>query len=295
MKSRRCPGSVVSSIRRSSRCWSCGRTESCWWLASISRVTASRLARLGLEVEIFENERLDQVLENIARLGKLLDREQAAAERIAAILGMRQAVARSGGGTRTPCDSWRYWIVHLSTWSGPKPFSTKCSKPWGREISRRGLAAGYPRGSIEWLIAAKPELLLDMTPGSQDGRAFWARWPSLPAVVVGSGSDSGCQPHQPAGSRAGSRAARTGGRGSWHRDRRRDRVGAVGRLRSQSESQSRVPGRAASMIRLSLSRMILVLGSLAAGLAAISLFALVTGPSRIGRRRSAWAALSGER
>jgi ABC-type Fe3+-hydroxamate transport system substrate-binding protein len=49
----------------------------------------------------------------------------------------------------------------------------------------RGLAAGYPRGSIEWLIAARPELLLDLTPGSQDSRAFWARWPSLPAVESG--------------------------------------------------------------------------------------------------------------
>jgi ABC-type Fe3+-hydroxamate transport system substrate-binding protein len=46
----------------------------------------------------------------------------------------------------------------------------------------RTLGGGYPRGSIEWVIGAKPELLLDMTPGGEDGRTFWGRWPSLPAV-----------------------------------------------------------------------------------------------------------------
>jgi ABC-type Fe3+-hydroxamate transport system substrate-binding protein len=46
------------------------------------------------------------------------------------------------------------------------------------------LSPGYPRGSIEWLIAARPELLLDMTPGAVDAASFWARWPSLPAVAA---------------------------------------------------------------------------------------------------------------
>ena len=142
-----------------------------------------QLARLGLEVEIFENERLDQVLENIARLGKILDREQAAAERIAAILGMRQAVAEAVAGRERPAtlavlDRSPLYLV------GSETFLDEMLETVGARNLARGLAAGYPRGSIEWLIAAKPELLLDMTPGSQDGRAFWARWPSLPAVVA---------------------------------------------------------------------------------------------------------------
>ena len=47
----------------------------------------------------------------------------------------------------------------------------------------RDRAPGFPRGSIEWLIAARPELLLDMTPGAESAARFWARWPSLPAVA----------------------------------------------------------------------------------------------------------------
>jgi ABC-type Fe3+-hydroxamate transport system substrate-binding protein len=143
-----------------------------------------RLARLGLQVEVFENERLDQVLENIARLGKILDREQAAAQRIAAILGMRRAVARAVAGRESPAtlavlDRSPLYLV------GSDTFLDEMLETVGARNLARGLAAGYPRGSIEWLIAAKPELLLDMTPGGQDGRAFWARWPSLPAVASG--------------------------------------------------------------------------------------------------------------
>ncbi len=143
----------------------------------------AQLARLGLEVEIFENERLDQVLENIARLGKILDREQAAAERIASILGMRRAVARAVAGRERPAtlavlDRSPLYLV------GSDTFLDEMLETVGARNLARDLSTGYPRGSIEWLIAAKPELLLDMTPGSEDGRAFWARWPSLPAVVA---------------------------------------------------------------------------------------------------------------
>jgi ABC-type Fe3+-hydroxamate transport system substrate-binding protein len=52
----------------------------------------------------------------------------------------------------------------------------------GADNLGRRLARGYPRASIEWLIAARPDLLLDMTPDSELAAEFWARWPSLPAV-----------------------------------------------------------------------------------------------------------------
>ena len=59
----------------------------------------------------------------------------------------------------------------------------------GAEVAR-----GYPRGSLEWLVAAGPELVIDLSPqaerddganGSADALEFWARWPSLPAVRTG--------------------------------------------------------------------------------------------------------------
>jgi iron complex transport system substrate-binding protein len=142
---------------------------------------AERLKKLGLHVEIYQNERLDEVLENIERIGRLLGRDPAAAARIRAILEMRAAVTVAASGrnkprtlavvTRTPL-----FVV------GAETFLDEMLEAVGAENLGRRLAKGYPRGSIEWLIGVGPELLLDMTPGEEPAAAFWARWPSLPAV-----------------------------------------------------------------------------------------------------------------
>jgi len=143
-----------------------------------------RLERLGIDVEVFENERLEQVLENIERLGSMLEREAAAAERIAAILAMRIAVAEAAADRARPAtlavvDRSPLFLVAGDT------FIDEMLEAVGANNLARSLGAGYPRGSIEWVIGAKPELLLDMTPGGEDGLAFWGRWPSLPAVSSG--------------------------------------------------------------------------------------------------------------
>ena len=145
---------------------------------------AERLERLGLEVDVYQNERLDQVLENIERLGRLLDREPQAAARIQQILETRRAVEvatrdRARPDTVAIVDRSPLYLV------GAETFLDELLEAVGANNLGRGLAAGYPRGSIEWLIAARPELLLDMTPGSDDAAAFWSRWPSLPAVAAG--------------------------------------------------------------------------------------------------------------
>jgi len=142
---------------------------------------AERLAKLGLEVEIYQNERLDEVLENIERIGALLSREEAAADRIRAIIEMRAAVAVAAQGrerrptlavvTRSPL-----FIV------GAETFLDEMLVAVGADNLGRRLAKGYPRASIEWLIGMRPELLLDLTPDTEPAREFWARWPSLPAV-----------------------------------------------------------------------------------------------------------------
>lgn len=142
------------------------------------------LARLGLTVETFENERLDQVLENIERLGRALGRADQARARIDAILQTRAAVARAVGKTPRPAtlaivDRSPLFLV------GGETFLDEMLDAVGADNLARRLGAGYPRGSIEWLIAARPELLLDMTPGEFGSAAFWARWPSLPAVQTG--------------------------------------------------------------------------------------------------------------
>lgn len=145
---------------------------------------ADRLARLGIEVEVYRNVRLAEVLENIERLGVLLHRESAAARRIRSILDTRAAVeaavrGRPRPGTLAIVDRAPLFLVGAGT------FLDEMLEAVGADNLARRLAKGYPRGSIEWLIDARPELLLDLTPGAEPAATFWARWPSLPAVAAG--------------------------------------------------------------------------------------------------------------
>jgi hypothetical protein len=50
----------------------------------------------------------------------------------------------------------------------------------GAENLANVFAEPYPRASLEWLIAAAPELILDASDDPEDPRTYWARWPSLP-------------------------------------------------------------------------------------------------------------------
>lgn len=146
---------------------------------------ADRIRRVGVEVEVYANERFGEVLENIERLGRLVGRSEAAAERIAAIRATRRAVERATAeqperpGTVAVVDRSPLFLV------GGETFLDEMLEAAGADNLVRQLGPGYPRGSLEWLIAAKPSLLLDMTPGGEAAPAFWAQWPSLPAVRAG--------------------------------------------------------------------------------------------------------------
>ena len=145
---------------------------------------AARLTRAGVAVDVYQNERLGQVFENIDRLGRLLGRETEAAARIAAIRAMQAAVEIATAARPRPTaiavvDRSPLYLVGRDT------FLDEMLAAVGAENLTRSLAPGYPRGSIEWLIAARPELVLDMTPGASEARVFWSRWPSLPAVANG--------------------------------------------------------------------------------------------------------------
>ena len=142
---------------------------------------AERLEKLGIEVEIFRNERLDEVLENIERIGALLARDAAAADRIGAILEMREAVAVAARGRERPSTLAIITRTPLFV-VGADTFLDEMLEAVGARNLGRRLGKGYPSASIEWLIGVAPELLLDLTPGAERAADFWARWPSLPAV-----------------------------------------------------------------------------------------------------------------
>jgi iron complex transport system substrate-binding protein len=142
---------------------------------------AGRLERLGLFVDVYTNERFDQVLENIERLGRLVDRVERADRRILEIRAVRHAVVqatrqRARPATLAVVDRDPLFVV------GGGTFLDEMLAASGADNLARSLGDGYPRASLEWLIAARPELILDMTPTAGEAARFWSRWPSLPAV-----------------------------------------------------------------------------------------------------------------
>lgn len=154
------------------------------------------LRRLGLAVEVFRNERYEQVLENLDRLGQMTGRTTAAGRRIREIRAARAAVERAARGrarraTVIVLDRSPFYVV------GAETFLDELLAAVGADNLGARLAKGYPRASLEWLVASRPDLLLDLSPQLEAEQravvpgtspspnaalAFWSRWPSLPAV-----------------------------------------------------------------------------------------------------------------
>ena len=144
----------------------------------------SRLEGMHIRVLAFENIRFDQVLANIAGLGELVGRQPQAERRIETIRRTRSAVTRATAGRRRVpmimvIQRDPIFIV------GSGSFIAEMLTAVGADNLGAEFDDAYPRVAVEWLLAAAPEVLLDLTPESQEPLAYWSRWPALPAVVSG--------------------------------------------------------------------------------------------------------------
>jgi ABC-type Fe3+-hydroxamate transport system substrate-binding protein len=145
----------------------------------------SRLEGLGLRVVAFPNIRFDDVLENVEDLGALVGREQAARRRIDAIRGARTAV-RLAVGEREPVPC----IVVLQRDPlfvvGSGSFLDEMLADVGGHNLAGVLGDPYPRVGLEWLVAAAPQVIVDMSlDAGVDSSVldYWRRWPTIPAVA----------------------------------------------------------------------------------------------------------------
>ena len=142
-----------------------------------------RLEGIGIRVESFENLRLDQVLENIARLGGLVGREAEANQRIEAIREARASAERLTAGRSHPktlviLQRDPVFVV------GSGGFIDELLASTGARNLGAAFGEPYPQVAVEWLIDAGPEVLIDMTDEPGDPLAFWSRWPAIPAVAA---------------------------------------------------------------------------------------------------------------
>jgi iron complex transport system substrate-binding protein len=144
----------------------------------------ARLASLGVPLLALDPTSFDEVLASIRTLGDRLGRAAAARERIAAIERRRDAVARDAAGRprlRAVLVLQREPLFLV----GAGSFIDEMLRVAGAENLAAPLGERYPRASLEWLIAAAPDAILDASAEPDDAKAHWGRWSSLPAVRNG--------------------------------------------------------------------------------------------------------------
>jgi iron complex transport system substrate-binding protein len=144
----------------------------------------ARLEELGVEVLELPNITLAELLASIEALGARVGRGAAARARVSEIQSAwRAAAAASAARPRVRAvlvlQREPLYVV------GRGSFIDSMLGAAGAENLANVFAEPYPRASLEWLIAAAPELILDASEDPEEPRSYWARWPSLPAVAAG--------------------------------------------------------------------------------------------------------------
>ena len=144
----------------------------------------ARLRALELRVVVCENIELDQVLDNIAVLGELVGRREAATTRIDAIVRAREA-ARALTADRDPTRTLMVLQRDPVFVVGSGGFIDEMLTAAGADNLGASFGEPYPQVAVEWLIDARPDVLIDMTDEPGEPIAYWSRWPAIPAVAAG--------------------------------------------------------------------------------------------------------------
>jgi iron complex transport system substrate-binding protein len=141
----------------------------------------ARLAELGIDVLALDPVTFDEVLAMIETLGARVGRDEAAQSRVAAIRSAKAEVERASGGRSRPRTVLVLQREPLFV-VGAGSFIDDMLRAAGADNLGAQLGQPYPRASLEWLVAAQPEVILDSSSEPGDAKLFWSRWPSLPAV-----------------------------------------------------------------------------------------------------------------
>ena len=143
-----------------------------------------RMEGLGIEVLALANTSLAELLRSIEVLGARVGRPERARARV---LEIREAfgplvadrVAAEGPRGVMVLQRDPLFVV------GAGSFLDRMLAAAGVRNLAAEFEAPYPRVSVEWSIAASPELILDASEAAEPALRYWSRWPSLPAVARG--------------------------------------------------------------------------------------------------------------
>lgn len=148
------------------------------------RALRERLQTFGLTVLELDPHIIDDVLHTIEMLGARVGRDGAARARVTAIRTARERIAREAAERPAPRVVLVLQRDPLFV-AGAGSFIDEMLRIAGARNIAAELDGAYPRASLEWLVAARPDVLLDASADPDPPDTFWSRWPSLPAVAHG--------------------------------------------------------------------------------------------------------------
>ena len=144
-----------------------------------------QLEELGIAVEAYDPVSFEDVLETIEKLGARVGHPDAARARVRAIRDAKKTVEE-----RAAPRPRRRAVLVLQRDPlyvvGRGTFVADMMAAAGADNVGNEFAEPWPGVTQEWLLAAKPEVILDASQGAAaDAERYWKRWPSLPAVKQG--------------------------------------------------------------------------------------------------------------
>lgn len=148
------------------------------------RELRARLVALDVPVLSLDPRRYDDVATMLVALGRCAGRAEAAERRAAELRAALQRARAASTGRARPRSVLILQRDPLFVASSGS-FLDEMLEAAGAENVARALPGPYPRASMEWLVAARPELILDASGEPEPADRFWSRWPSLPAVASG--------------------------------------------------------------------------------------------------------------
>jgi iron complex transport system substrate-binding protein len=144
----------------------------------------SRLQELGVEVLELSNITLDEILQSIETLGDHIGRSDVARERVAAIRSAWSEISKQS--EQRPRQSAVLVITRDPLYvAGGGSYLNSMLEAAGVDNAAAKYAEAYPRVSLEWLIATKPQIIIDSADDPMSALEHWSHWPSIPAVADG--------------------------------------------------------------------------------------------------------------
>jgi iron complex transport system substrate-binding protein len=149
--------------------------------------TFEQLDRLRIPVYVVNPVTVADVLDLVARLGRLADRAAAADRAVAALRERMQTVAARVDGRPRPRVLYVLWPDPLIVPGRGSLVSELIDLAGGESVTADG-GSGYPRYSLEAALARNPEVIVLASHGSEQSplmRAQWERFSQVPAIAAG--------------------------------------------------------------------------------------------------------------